>query len=269
MTLRRLAALGGIVLAAAFMMSCAKLKARDQLNKGVAAFRNAKFQAAITHFKSAVQLDPTLLNARLYLATAYSQLYVPGGEAEDNVKVGKQAIAAYEDVLKYDPSNTNAMASIAQIYYGMKDFDKAKDLQKQVLKYEPNNPDPYNWIGQLDWAICYPRRMEMRKDLKIANPKDPTHPSILPPLPEKARKQLAEENGPLVEEGIKALQKALELRPNDFTALSYLNLMYREKADIEPDAKDREADLAKADELVQKALGVKKAEQAKAASSTQ
>jgi tetratricopeptide (TPR) repeat protein len=269
MKLHRLAAIGGVVLAAAFMMSCSKLKARDQLNKGVAAFRNAQFQAAITHFKNAVQLDPTLLNARLYLATAYSQLYVPGGESEDNVKIGKQAIAAYQDVLQRDPSNTNAMASIAQIYYGMKDFEKAKDLQQRILKVEPNNPDPYNWIGQLDWAICYPRRMKMRKDLNIANPKDPTKPSILPPLPEKARQELQDQNGPLVEEGINALEKALQLRPNDFTALSYLNLMYREKADLEDETKARDEDLAKADELVQKALGVKKAEQAQASASTQ
>jgi tetratricopeptide (TPR) repeat protein len=269
MKLHRLAAIGGVVLMAALMMSCNKLKARDQLNKGVTAFRNAQFQTAITHFKNAVELDPTLLNARLYLATAYSQLYVPGGESEDNLKVGKQAIAAYEDVLQRDPTNTNAMASIAQIYYGMKDFEKAKGLQQRILKVEPNNPDPYNWIGQLDWAICYPRRMEVRKDLKIANPKDPTHPSILPPLPAKARQELQDQNGPLVEEGIKALQKALELRPNDFTALSYLNLMYREKADLEENPTDRDADLAKADELVQKALGVKKAEQAQASTTAQ
>lgn len=267
MRFHRFAAVCAVVLMAALTVSCSKLKARDQLNKGVTAFRNAQFQAAITHFKNAIQLDPTLLNARLYLATAYLQLYVPGGESEDNGKIGQEAIAAYEDVLSHNPDSeqrVNALASIAQIYYNMKDFEKAKELQKRVLQIESNNPDPYNWIGQLDWAICYPRRMKVRKDLDIANPKDPSKPGILPPLPEKARKELADENGPLVEEGIQALEKALELRPNDFTALSYLNLMYREKADLEDNATARDEDLAKADDLVHKALGLKKQEEASA-----
>ena len=50
---------------------CEKLKARDNLNKGVNAFKNAKFADAVGHFKTAVELDPKLSSARLYLATAY------------------------------------------------------------------------------------------------------------------------------------------------------------------------------------------------------
>ena len=267
MRLLGLAPLGGVLLLAALSTGCNKLAARDHLNKGVASFRNAQFQTAIDHFQSAVKLDPTLLNARLYLATAYFQLYVPGGESEDNLKVGKQAIAAYEDVLTHDPpldQQVNAIESMAQVYYNMKDFDKSKELQKRVITIEPGNPDAYNWIGHLDWDICYPRRMQVRKDLNIANPTDPKKPGILPPLPEKARADLAEQNGPLIDEGIQMLEKAVELRPNDFTALSYLNLMYREKADVEKNSADREADLQKADELTQRALGIRKQETEKA-----
>ena len=86
MKLYKLALLGALLLMLAITSGCTKLRARDQLNKGVTAYRNAQFQAAILHFKNAVALDPTLLNARLYLATAYAQQYVPGGESPDNVK---------------------------------------------------------------------------------------------------------------------------------------------------------------------------------------
>jgi tetratricopeptide (TPR) repeat protein len=268
MTLKRLAPLGGVLLLAVISMGCNKLKARDQLNKGVAAFRAAQFQQAITHFQNAVKYDDTLLNARLYLATAYYQLYVPGGDSEDNIKIGKQAIAAYEDVLNHNPSaeqQSNALGSIANIYYNMKQFDKAKELQERIVKLDPSNPDPYGWIGQLDWSICYPRRMKLRKDLNIANPLDPKNPGVLPPLPEKARAELADENGPVVDDGIQALTKAVELRPNDVTSLSYLNLMYREKADIESDKSAREEDLQKADDLTEKALAAMKQQQSASA----
>jgi len=56
---------------------CNKLKARDLLNKGVANFKNGQYDAAVEDFKEAKDLDPSLLNARLYLATAYASHTYP------------------------------------------------------------------------------------------------------------------------------------------------------------------------------------------------
>ena len=107
MKLYKLAPLCGVLLLALAACGCSRLKARDHLNKGVQDYRNAQFQPAIMHFKEAVRLDPTLLNARLYLATAYAQQYVPGGDSEDNKQIAQQAIDAFQDVLKMDPGNTH------------------------------------------------------------------------------------------------------------------------------------------------------------------
>lgn len=243
---------------------CNKLRARAELNKGVDAFRSAQFAQAVDHFQQAASLDPTLVNARLYLATAYEQEYVPGGATPDNQKIGDKAIQSFQDVLKLDAKNTNALGSIAQLYYQMKDFDKAKQYQRELMKIEPNNPDPYYWIGVLNWAPCFKRQMQLRTDLHLTTPKDPKNPDVLPPLPKKAREQLAQENGPLVDEGIQALEKAIELKPDYADAMTYLNLMYRQKADLEEDPDAREADLKKANELFTKALALKKAAGAKA-----
>jgi tetratricopeptide (TPR) repeat protein len=251
--------LGAVLLSLPFSSGCQKLRARDQLNKGVAAFRNAQFQTAIMHFKTAVGLDPTLLNAKLYLATAYFNQYIPSGESPENLKIAQQAIDAFEDVLKSDPNNSNAIASIAQIYYYEKNFDKAKEYQRRLLQTDPNNPVPYYWIGVLDWAICYPRFVQMRRDLKIDYPKDPKDPSSLPPFPAKARAQLEDQNGTLVKEGVEVLEKAVQLKPNDSEAMVYLNLVYRQKADLEADASAREADLKQAEDWVDKALALRKA----------
>jgi len=251
--------LGAVMLLLPFSSGCQKLRARDQLNKGVAAFRNAQFQSAIMHFKTAVGLDPTLLNAKLYLATAYFNQYIPSGESTENLKVAAQAIDAYEDVLKADPTNANAIASIAQIYYYEKNFDKAKEYQRRLVQADPNNPVPYYWIGVLDWAMCFPRSQQMRKDLKIEFPKDPKDPGSLPPFPAKARAELQEKNGPLVKEGVEVLAKALQLKPNDSQAMVYLNLMYRQKADLDADASAREADMKQAEDWVDKAIALRKA----------
>jgi tetratricopeptide (TPR) repeat protein len=251
--------LGAVLLLLPFSSGCEKLRARDQLNKGVAAFRNAQFQAAIMHFKTAVGLDPSLLNAKLYLATAYFNQYIPSGESPENLKIAQQAVDSFEDVLKSDPNNSNAIASIAQIYYYQKNFDKAKEYQRRLMQVDPNNPVPYYWIGVLDWAIAFPRSQQMRKDLKIEFPKDPKDPGSLPPFPAKARAELEEKNGPLVKEGVEVLEKAIQLKPNDFETMAYLNLMFRQKADLEADASARAADLKQAEDWVDKALALKKA----------
>jgi tetratricopeptide (TPR) repeat protein len=261
MRLNKLALLGGVLLLAVVASGCGTLralKARDQLNKGVAAYRDAQFQAAIEHFKSAIQLDPTLLNAKLYLATAYTQQYTPG-----NTAVANQAIQAFEDVLKLDPQNTTALASIAQMYYNMKDFDRAKRFQRERMQVEPNNPQPYYWIGVINWALCFQRDGEMRKDLKL---NVPNRDGVLPPLPKKDREKLADQNSQLIDEGIEALNKSLNLKPNDFDTMAYLNLMYRQKADIEESNAAREADLKTADGWQQKAMNLRKSAPQKTAS---
>ena len=264
----KLALACGVLFVAVASCGCNKLKARDQLNKGVAAFRNAQFQAAIMHFKEAVGLDPSLLNARLYLATAYAQLYIPGGESEENVKIARQAIEGFDEVLKMDPSNTTAVASVALIYYQMKNFDKAKEYQRRRLQLEPNNPEPYYWIGVINWAICYPRQMQLRKDLKLHIPTEINNPDTLPRLPEKARAGLEKDNGPLVEEGLKALQKAYELKPNYSDAMVYLSLTYRQRADIDADKEMHDADIQAANEWIQKAIDIRKGAGEKAAPAT-
>ncbi len=254
----KLALLGVVFLMALAASGCNKLKARDQLNKGVAAFRNAQFQQSIMHFKTAVDLDPTLLNARLYLATAYAQQYVPGGDSEENLQIAEQAIGSFQDVLKMDANNLTAISSIAQIYYNMKKFDEAKEFQRRRLQITPNDPEPYYWIGVIDWAIAYPRAQQVRKDLNIAFPPDPTKPGILTPLPEKARAGLEEQNSALVDEGIEAIQKAIDLKPNNADAMAYMNLLLRQKSEYQQDAEGRAELLKKADEWVEKALNVKK-----------
>ncbi len=115
-----------VVLAAALVLlsntGCKKLQARDHLNKGVQAYKNSKFEQAIDHFQQAVALDPTLINARLYLATAYAQQYIPGADTPDNNRFGEQAIDTYKQVLQSDPKNINSIKGIAYLYLQMKKF---------------------------------------------------------------------------------------------------------------------------------------------------
>jgi tetratricopeptide (TPR) repeat protein len=125
-----LVATGLILLSAT---GCNKLRARDQLNKGVASYKNAKYEQAIDHFQQAVAFDPSLINARLYLATAYAQQYIPGVDAEDNTRMATQAIDQYQQVLQRDPKNINSVKGIAYLYLQMKKFDDAKKYYRMAI----------------------------------------------------------------------------------------------------------------------------------------
>jgi len=72
--------------------------------------------------------------------------------------------------------------------------------------------------------------------------------------------EIKEKNTANVQEGIDNLTKALQLRPDYDDAMAYLNLMYRERADIQcDDPAARSADLKTADEWVDKTMATKKA----------
>jgi tetratricopeptide (TPR) repeat protein len=231
-------------------VACNQLRARDRLNKGVRAYRDQKYQAAVDHFKEAVQLDPSLTNARLYLATAYATQYVPGVESEENKRVGEDAINAFQEVLKSDTSNISSVAGIASIYFNMGRFDEAKKWYKERIKLDAKNPEPFYSIGVVDWTTAYKANQELRIN-KLNN---------LPardPLPAKERDGFQEQYFSIIDEGLKSLQEAVRLNPDYDDAMAYLNLLYRQKADTESDAAAREKDLNEADKWFEKAKDIK------------
>lgn len=232
----------------------------EKLRLGVQAYREAHFAEAVFHFRNAADLDPSFVQAHVYLGNALALQYIPGGESPENLRLANQAIAAFETALKLDAKNATALAAIAQIHYNLKQFDKAKEFQQRRIDVDPANPEPYFWIGVLDWALCFPRQMKLRKELNLELPQDPEKPDMLPPLPEDARDRLASENGEAVEEGIRDLEKAIQLKPNDFDTMAYLNLLYRQKADLEVEEDARQNDLRIASEWVDKALAIRRRE---------
>jgi len=236
---------------------CDKLKARDQLNKGVQAYKNARYEEAIDHFQQAVSLDPSLINARLYLATAYTQQYIPGVDEPDNNRMGQQAIDEYKSVLERDSKNINSVKGIAYLYLQMKRFEDAKRYYRQATEIDPNDPETYYSIGVIDWTQSYQPRMEARAKLGL-KPDEPLSGK------DKEQKQacadLKTKNWDTIQDGLTELNKALDLRPDYDDAMAYMNLMFREKADLEcDDPAARAADLKTADDWVDKTMATKKA----------
>jgi len=218
-------------------VSCAKLQARDNVNKGVRSFRDGKYDAAIDYFKTAIELDPDAPYAELYLATAYSQSFVPGAQSADNQKFADDAIATFQKVLQKDPNNVTAVTGLASIYQNTDQVQKAREMYLKNATMAPTDPTPHYAVGSVDWIIVFDK--------------------AAPPPPEEQSK--------LIEEGLTYLDKALALNPDYEDAMTYKNLLYREKARLSETPEDQKQMIAQADEWFNKALETRKKNQEKAA----
>jgi tetratricopeptide (TPR) repeat protein len=261
-SVRQAAALLALLLVAAGFSGCDKLKARDLLNKGVTAFKNSQYDAAVEDFKQAKELDPTLLNARLYLATAYASQYIPGAPSEQNRNIGKQAVQEFKDILKDNPDNLNAIDGVGSILFQMagtpydpKLFEESKTYHQKHIQLKPEDPEPYYWIGVIDWTLAFRANGEIRKDYNEKNIRKQVKDTD--PLPTSVRADYVSKYGTLIDEGIADLQKAIQLRPDYDDAMAYLNLLYRRKADTVESASERADYQKQADDLVDKVKEVK------------
>jgi tetratricopeptide (TPR) repeat protein len=240
---------------------CDKLRARDKLNKGVQAYKANQPDRAIEDFKEAKDFDPSLTNARLYLATAYAAQYIPGAPSDENVRMGQQAMQEWQEVLDKDPNNLNAIDGIGSILYSMastpfnaKKMEESKSYHEKHIQIKPNDPEPYYWIGVIDWSIAFRGNKDMREEYN-KTAKKPIKDTD--PMPPALAAQFQQKYGAIVDEGLADLQKAMELRPDYDDAMAYLNLLYRQKADMEATPEARDADIKLADDLVDKVKAIK------------
>jgi len=259
-------ALAGMVLT---MSGCNRLAARDQLNKGVEAYKSARYEEAIGHFQKATQLDPSLPMAKTYLATALAQNVVPGLDTPDNMKTAQQAISIFEEVLAKDPNDVNSMKQIAGIYFSVaspsnpdqqrKNLDNAKVWQRKVLAVDPKDPEAAYTVGVIDWTEAHQNTL---KELQTAGANDDGEGNTK--APKKVMETVKEENSQLVEEGLQYLTQAVANRANYDDAMAYLNLIYRRKADVDfGNEAARKQDISLAEEWRTKAMGTRKANEEK------
>ena len=213
--------------------------ATEELNAGVAAYKSAQYGAAMEHFRRALKLDPNSVTAKAYLATALAENVVPGRDTPENLKTAQDAVDLFQQVLEKSPHDVNSMKQIAGIYFSIGKLDDAKAWQKRVLKENSKDPEAAYTVGVIDWQQAYRNALAA---LQRAGFNDDGRGNVK--APRNVMTAMRDENGPLVEEALEDLLLAVKYRPDYSEAMSYLNLVYRRKADL-----DWDNDLARADDL--------------------
>lgn len=272
-------AVGSLAALAILASGCNKLKARDDLNKGVNSFSAGQYTAASDAFKEAIDLDPDLPSARLYLATAYMMQYVPGSEAPENRRNADTAVKEFQNALNANLDHKNqlvAMQSLASLYLNMKDLDNAQTWYKKVIATDPQNKDAYYALGLIAWTrfVTPWREAIASQGLK---PEDPG--PLKPPAAVKGKKK-GEEAPDLkadlktkylasLNEGIEDEKKALQIDPDYENAMTFMNLLTRYRAILDDSKEQYDADMKTADDWLQKSLETQKRKAKKKADTEQ
>lgn len=215
-----------------------QLKARDTLNKGVADYTSKRYDEAVAKFQEAIELDPELKDAYLYLATAYRAEFVPFAQSPENLQKGQQAIDTFQKVLEMEPTNTNAIISIAGIHRDRSEPDEAKEWFRKLMDNPDTKADALYNIASINYNL-----------VDDATGKDGENIENL------TEEELAETES-LVNEAIESLKEALDLKPDHTDAMEYLNLFYREKAELAKDEEERDLWETEADKLALQAVEI-------------
>ena len=231
-----------------------------ELQLGIAAYRDNHYGEAIQHFRRASELDPSQSPAHLYLATTYMRQYIPGVPAPDNQRIAGQAIEQYQLVLNSTPppgARIDSLKGIADLFLNLKNFEESRKYYQMASDLDPQDAENYFSLGVLVWTQCYQSRMQARAKIPI---RAEEQLNAADPQQKRVCEELRAGNASPIEDGIRNFERAVELRPDYDDALAYLNLMYRERADLDcDDPAGRRRDLETADQWVDKTLAVKKA----------
>jgi tetratricopeptide (TPR) repeat protein len=235
----------------------AKASARNAVNEGVQAFRQAHYEDAIAHFEQAIANDPDLVVARMYLAATYLQVFEPGVDTPENVIWATKALDQYSEILRSNPSDIESLKGVAYLKLQLNNFQEARETYAKAIALDPGDPELLYAAAVANWSNA-------SQDIEAEKAKldaESEYSLILSDSCSDVRaKSLA-----IVDSGIAMLNKAMSLRKDYVDAMTYLNKLYVLRADLECGSKKNfKADIKQSNEWSDRAAATRK-KQAEAA----
>ncbi len=240
-------------------VGCQRLKARITMKQANELYSAEKYEEAIKKYEEVVAIDPWWTDAYRNAGLSYLALYQPGSLHQKDVDYSTNAIVKLRRYLQFVPNDERTEDLLMDTYMKTSRYDEAVEFQKQKLEKDPKNSRYMQTIGMI-----YAKASnfdEARKWFHARAEADSKNPEAWYSLGvlcwERAfrnQELTVDEKRSLIDEGMGALKKAVELRPDYFEAYSYINLLYRQKALTETDPELSMKDIQEADISMKKAI---------------
>jgi tetratricopeptide (TPR) repeat protein len=236
-----------------------------------AAYEKEDYATALKGYKNARAIDPSFDDLDRMIGYSEIGLYIPENKTPQNEAHADAAIAELTGYLKKRPDdriardalinmylNANrtsqaiqyfqnylnepehrndleAVKSIATLYAKQGNFNESLNWYQKITLLDARNPESFYIFG----VVCYE---------KVA--KNP---------PADVKEKIS-----IIEKGKQALQHAIDMKPDYFEAMAYLNLLWRQQALTETDPVKAQADIATADVIRNKTMEIIKQKKAAA-----
>lgn len=256
---------------------CNMISNRMTMNEANEQYTAQNYEKAIQLYAKVLANSPDDWQANYLTAVSYLALYKPGSQHPKDKEYADKGIAKFEELMKLNAPSPELAEKVKNYYLTFLDSAGRQDQAIEFLEAElAKKPDDVNLIGRIanmyqkkgdfeSWLKYLERRTELEPNNKeawysvgVACWNRSYHGGVL--ISQEEREQI-------VEKGIAALDKALAIDPKYFDALSYINLMYREKMKVlTAFGKNQEAGEAymKAEEYKEKAIKVRDEQKAAA-----
>jgi tetratricopeptide (TPR) repeat protein len=216
---------------------------------------------AIANYTKAaeVEQDPQIKRLALeYLVNAYGP---------DKLNDPSQAEPILLRMVEMDPKEPTTYFGLANIYEQSGDYERAEQMLVKAREMRPNDSQVY-----MQLAGFYNRQGEFTKTMEALHARaaqEPNNPEAYYTIAtyywEKAYRDFTTPQADkikFVQQGIQAIDKAIELKPDYFEALTYKNLLLRVQATLEKDPKVQQALLREADQFRDRALEIRNKQRA-------
>ena len=266
--LRTLAPL--LILLPLFGAGCAKVEARGLAKEGNDLYRAGKFAEAVSKFEAATRLDPDFPTLQLHIGYANMALRnASEGKAAD--RYAAKAIAAFSRYMELRPGDERGTKFYLQMLLDSGRNDAALRFLERQHRDNPRDVKIVSSLGVVSSKVG-----RFSDALKWYEKR-----AALLPTETKARYLIGTlcwehlyKNDAVVtikrieiaDRGIAALQQALKLQKDYAEALTYINLLYRERAKGQTDPGAKEKDMAAARSYYKQAIKLIKAARARARS---
>jgi tetratricopeptide (TPR) repeat protein len=228
-----------LVPAALLLGGCDKLKAREHCHRANNYYKDESFEAALHDFQLCVEKDPTATLVWRSVGFSALALYRPGDESAENKGYGETAVEAFRKYLSAYPADQKVREYLTSILMGSGRQEEAIQLLEEDADKHPGDMNYQNsLIAAMAEAGLLERAMEKADAAHTTDPQI-YHAIGVTAWSKSYRSPPAdvEKHRQIIEMGIRALEKALQLQGNkpSMETLSYINLLWREKVKVEID----------------------------------
>jgi len=258
------------LLALPLLGGCRRLQARVELKKGNSLYVQEQYSAAMVEYQKGLELDPSDTFAWRSVGLSALALYRPGDDSPKNLEYARIAADAFEKYLKENPDDAKVQDYLMSILVSSKQYQQALAFVDQLQQQHPNEANDPKWNKYRVNVLIQAGRLPDAEQLALKTP-GPEQPVSLYSIGVEAWHKVYNNNTidyaakqQLVELGLRALRKSVEIKPDYFDAMFYLGLSLREKAKLETDGNARTADVDEAETWLKKGLELRKKAQANA-----